>query len=319
MQFDIRAWPANFMPHASDKFGVKGVARRWGDLELTRGEGPYHSSAKPALAFTGSGVPAGRRVVRRGIIRSVEDGGCRRPPPVEAGDRHAEAWAVGPYALFSQDHLARAPPLPAGGAGGRLQRRAHHRAGRPPARRAVGALAAHRPQRRRGLGGVPRGAEHRAGLPDPRVVALAAGQHARGRGHRALPLWVQLLAQAAGGLGGLLRHRIAAGAGRPGRRQRLDTPDAHAADRAGGRRGGRDRAGAAGRGGSRRRRRGGRPARPGRRAGPRPQEPGAALRLLLAPDGLPAPAALPRLPRAHDVPAGPLPHARTTPRPSPVD
>ena len=44
-----------------------------------------------------------------------------------------------------------------------------------------GALAADRPQRRRGLGGLSRGAEHRAGLPDPRVVALAAGQHARGR------------------------------------------------------------------------------------------------------------------------------------------
>ena len=108
--------------------------------------------------------------------------------------------------------------------------------------------------------------------------------------------------------------------GRPGRRQRPDAPDAHAADRAGGRRGGRDRAGAAGRGGGRRRRRGGRPSRPGRRPGPRPQEPRPALRLLLAPDGLPAPAALPRLPRAHDVPAGPLPQPgrRAGRRPSPA-
>ncbi len=41
-----------------------------------------------------------------------------------------------------------------------------------------------------------------------------------------------------GRLRGLLRHRIAAGGGSPGRRQRLDAPDAHAADRAGCRRGG---------------------------------------------------------------------------------
>ena len=39
-----------------------------------------------------------------------------------------------------------------------------------------------------------------------------------------------------GGLRGLLRDRIAAGAGCTGRRQRLDAPDAHAADRAGRRR-----------------------------------------------------------------------------------
>ena len=53
------------------------------------------------------------------------------------------------------------------------------------------------------------------GYPIPESWRSRLASHARGRGHGALPLRVQLLAQAAGGLGGLLRDRVAAGARAP--------------------------------------------------------------------------------------------------------